>query len=216
MTIDEGQAKKICLFGPQGSGKGTQGEKISGVLGIPQISPGNIFRNAIKSGTDLGKKVESIVIKGKLVPDEITNELMKERLEKEDCMNGFILDGYPRNGAQAEALDSYTSLTHVVAIDIPDEESVRRISERRVCIDCNITYHSAYKPPKQEGVCDSCGKELIQRKDDQAESIKKRLGIYHQNTEPLFERYEKRGILCRVDGLGSIDEVWTRVQGCLF
>lgn len=216
MPIDEGQAKKICLFGPQGSGKGTQAERISSTLGIPHISPGNIFRAAIAEGSELGKQVESIVKKGKLVTDDITNELMRERLEKEDCLNGFILDGYPRNEAQADALDAVTSLTHVVIIDIPEEESIRRIGGRRVCIDCNNTYHPDSKPPKEEGKCDSCGKELTQREDDKPEAIKKRLAIYHSETAPVFDRYEERGIVCRVNGLGTVDEVWERIQECMF
>ncbi|MFC1598278.1 adenylate kinase [Patescibacteria group bacterium] len=214
--MDEGKAKNICLFGPQGSGKGTQAEKVTDLFGVPQVSPGNIFRKAVADGTELGKKVEAIMKEGILVPDEITNEMIRQRLQEEDCLNGFILDGYPRNVAQAEALDTMTALTHVIVIDITDEEAVRRLSQRRACNSCGVTYHLEYKPPRQEGVCDTCGKEIIHREDDMPEAIKKRLEIYHTETEPLYRRYEERGILCRFDGSGTIEEVWEEVQKCFF
>lgn len=212
--MSEMNSRNICIFGPQGSGKGTQSEKLSDFFGIPQIAPGNIFRKAVADGTALGKKVEKIINDGKLVPNEITNELMRARIEEEDCLEGFVLDGYPRNESQADALDSMTSLSKVVVIDIPDEESIQRISSRRICTDCGITYHLESKPPVKEGVCDSCGKELIYRDDDKPEAILKRLQIYHTETEPLFERYKERNIVCRVNGAGSIDDVWNLVQGC--
>ncbi len=214
--VDESTPKKICLFGPQGSGKGTQAERLVDLFGVPHVSPGNIFRQAVAEGTELGAKVESIINAGTLVTDEITNELVKQRLEQEDCLEGFVLDGYPRNLVQADALDAMTSLTHVVLIDIPDEDSVARISQRRVCTNCGMTYHMESKRPKSDGICDSCGSKLIHRDDDKPEAIQKRLAIYHADTEPLLERYEKRGVLCRVDGRGSIDVVWEAVQGCFF
>lgn len=214
--MQEPGPKKICLFGPQGSGKGTQAEKICEYLGVPQISPGIIFRQAVAEGSELGKQVEGIINSGQLVDNEITNSLVEKRLLQEDCIDGFILDGYPRNMQQAKALDSFSSLSHVVVIDIPDEESIRRISRRRSCVPCGITYHLDYKPPTGEGVCDGCGKELTHRDDDKPDAIKERLYIYHTETEPLFERYEERGILHRVDGTGTIEEVWQRTQNCFF
>lgn len=207
--------RRISLFGPQGSGKGTQGEKMSAYFGIPQISPGHIFRQAIAAGSELGKQVQDIYNAGKLIPDHITNALMKERIEQEDCLDGFIFDGYPRNVNQAEAMDTITTLTHVIAIDIPTEESIRRLSQRRVCTHCGITYHNEFKPSSVLNICDSCGSTLIQRDDDKPDAIKERLRIYHTETEPLLARYEERGLLYRIDGMGTIDEVWERVRICL-
>ncbi|PIW36879.1 MAG: adenylate kinase [Candidatus Kerfeldbacteria bacterium CG15_BIG_FIL_POST_REV_8_21_14_020_45_12] len=214
--VDETTPKKICLFGPQGSGKGTQAERLVGLFGVPHVSPGNIFRQAVAEGSELGLKVESIINSGSLVPDEVTNQLVKERLELEDCLDGFVLDGYPRNEVQAVALDEVSTLTHVIVIEIPDEESISRISMRRTCSNCGMTYHLQSKPSKVEGVCDSCGSELVQRDDDKPEAIRHRLNIYHQETEPLIKRYEDRGVLHRIDGRGSIDAVWERVQSCFF
>lgn len=215
MSIDERQGKKICLFGPQGSGKGTQAERLIETYGVPHLSPGNIFRKAIADQTELGKQVKSILDSGQLVPNEVTNGLMKERLEQEDALDGFVLDGYPRNEGQAAALDSMTSLTHVLLIHISDEESVNRISRRRVCLECGSTYHLDYKPSKEEGICDEEGKDLVQRDDDKPEAIKKRLEIYHAETKPLLERYEERGLLQRIDGMQSIEKVWEDVQATL-
>lgn len=215
MTIDERQGKNICIFGPQGSGKGTQAEKLVETYGIPQISPGNMFRKAIADQTELGKKVDDILKAGNLVPNEVTNALMKERLEQEDALDGFVLDGYPRNENQADALDGMVPLHYVFVIDITDEESIQRISQRRVCLECGTTYHLDAKPPKKEGVCDVDGKELVQREDDKPEAIKKRLEIYHAETEPLLRRYEERGILHRIDGMQPIDNVWENVQSVL-
>lgn len=215
MTLDERKGKNICVFGPQGSGKGTQAEKLVETYGIPQVSPGNMFRKAIADQTELGKKVDHILKAGNLVPNEVTNALMQERLEQEDAIDGFVLDGYPRNENQADALDSIVPLHYVFVIDITDEESVNRISRRRVCLECGTTYHLDAKPPKQEGVCDVDGKALVQREDDKPEAIKKRLEIYHDETEPLFKRYEERGILYRIDGMQSIDAVWEKIQEVL-
>lgn len=212
--MKEGEPKRICLFGPQGSGKGTQAERLSSWLGIPQIAPGNIFRQAVAEHSALGTQVEPILAAGQLVPDHITNSLMQQRIQQEDCLSGFVFDGYPRNTAQADALDAMTSLSHVIVIEIPDEESIRRISQRRVCTPCGITYHPEWKPPVQDERCDVCGGALIQRDDDTPEAIQKRLQIYRSTTVSLFPRYEQRGILHHVDGLGSIDEVWQRVQAC--
>lgn len=212
--MQEGVAKNICLFGPQGSGKGTQAEKLSAWLGLPHISPGNIFRKAVADHSALGKQVEVIINAGKLVPNDVTNALMRERLEQEDCMGGFILDGYPRNEDQAVALDGMTKLTHVFVIDISDEETIQRISRRRVCTACGATYHLEYKPPMQPDVCDNCGSVLMLRDDDKPEAIRQRLAIYHTETEPIFARYEERHILHRIGGAGSIEQVFTAIQSC--
>ena len=210
--MQESAAHNVCLFGPQGSGKGTQAERLSEFLGVPQLSTGNIFRRAIADNTELGKQVEQIISEGQLVPDSITNGIVTARLEQEDVLEGYILDGYPRNIVQSEELDTVSSLTHVVVIDVSDEESIHRISQRRVCTDCGTTYHLESKPPQHTNVCDNCGHNLIQREDDTPDAIKERLAIYHKETEPLVARYEERGIVTHVDGVGSIDEVWERVQ----
>lgn len=206
------ESKNICLFGPQGSGKGTQAEKLSLFFGVPHVSPGNIFRKAITDKTELGQRVEQVMNAGQLVPNDITNTLMRNRLQEEDCLEGFILDGYPRNKEQADALDAMTALSHVLLIHISDEESVHRISLRRVCSSCGMTYHPEWKPPVVEGVCDACGQALMQRDDDKPEAIRERLRIYHTETEPLLQRYSDRGILHRIDGVGSIEDVWQRVH----
>lgn len=208
--------KKVCMFGPQGSGKGTQSKRISEDFGIPHLSTGDIFRKAISENTELGQQIQSILKEGKLVPSEVTNAVMKERLQREDCVDGFILDGYPRNLIQAEALDAVTALSHVIVIDIPDAESVHRLSRRRVCPGCSATYHLDYNAPKTESTCDVCGHELEQREDDQPEAIQQRLDIYHSETEPLIKRYEDRGIVFRIDGTQSIADVWKDVEKCFF
>ena len=208
--------KKICLFGPQGSGKGTQAKRLIAEFGLPHLSTGDIFRKAIADQTELGKTIQDIMKSGQLVPSEVTNAVMKDRLAQEDCLNGFILDGYPRNLIQADALDSMTTLTHVIVLSIPDEESIHRLSQRRVCADCGATYHLDFQPPQQTGVCDSCGGALVQREDDQPEAIAKRLEIYHAETQPLIARYKERGIAHEIDGIGSIDEVWERVKTAVY
>jgi len=214
--MDETFPKRIALFGPQGSGKGTQAEKINITFGIPHISPGHIFRTAVAEQTDLGKQVESILNEGSLVPDEVTNALMKERIAQEDCLNGFIFDGYPRNTAQADALDAMTNLSHVFVIDIPESESIKRISHRRSCPKCGASYHLDFKPSQQEGICDTCGNELIQRADDTPDAIKQRLSIYRNDTEPNIARYRERGIVHDIDGMGTIEEIWERIQKILW
>lgn len=202
---------KIALFGPQGSGKGTQADRLSEHFGIPHIAPGDIFRKAIADGTELGHKVEEIINAGNLVPNEVTNALMKERIEQEDCVDGFIFDGYPRNANQADAMDSITAITHAIVIDIPEEESIKRISRRRVAPQSGRVYHLDYNPPKVEGICDESGEPLIQRDDDKPEAIQQRLAIYHAETEPVLSRYEERGIVYRIDGKESIEKVWQAV-----
>lgn len=183
--------------------------------GLPHLSTGNIFRKAIADKTELGLQIEEIMRSGQLVPSETTNAVMRERLEQEDALNGFILDGYPRNENQANELDTMTTLTHVVVIDISDEEAIRRLSQRRSCMNCGETYHLEYKPTKEEGICDACGNETIQRDDDKPEAIAQRLSIYHSETEPVFARYEERGLMHRINGEQSIDEVWSDIQSVL-
>ena len=200
------QSYHIIMLGPQGSGKGTQADMLSAKLSIPKISTGDIFRQNIKEGTELGQKVKAIIDEGHLVPDELTNDLMKNRIQMPDCVNGFILDGYPRNLFQAEALDKVTQITHVLEVYIPDEESVKRIGGRRSC-HCGRVYHLEYNPPKNDEVCDDCGEKLYIRDDDKPEAIKERLKIYHEQSEPLVEYYKEKGVHLRIDGLPAIEEV---------
>ncbi|PIS42255.1 MAG: adenylate kinase [Candidatus Kerfeldbacteria bacterium CG08_land_8_20_14_0_20_40_16] len=206
MTKLKTSIRKIVIFGPQGSGKGTQAEFLSKELGIPWISTGNIYRQNIEEQTELGKLASQYSFKGKLVPDKITNQLVAKRLKEKDAQEGFVLDGYPRNEIQAEALDKMAKIDAVFEIAISDKESIRRISGRRVCA-CGMTYHIDFNPPQQQGICDQCGKKLFQRKDDQEEITRQRLAIYHQNTEILLKRYWKQKILIRINGEQSIPAV---------
>ncbi|MDP3970422.1 MAG: adenylate kinase [bacterium] len=202
----------ILLFGPQGSGKGTQGEKLAEQLNLPLVVTGNIFRHHMQEGTELGKLAKRFINKGELVPDEVTNRMIGERIQRADCEFGFILDGYPRNLDQAKALDGYTTITHLLHINISDEEAVQRIGNRRTCVENGHVYHLIYNPPKQEGVCDHDASELEQRADDSEEALKKRLAIYHDETEPLLEFYNQRNLVHDIDGEQSIDDVWKDVK----
>lgn len=204
-------ASYLVLFGPQGSGKGTQAEYLVAALRVPRIAPGDIFRREKEAGTDLGKLVAAYTARGELAPLDITNSLMEKRLGEADCVRGFILDGYPRNVLQADALDGMLrtlekTLSQVFEIWISDDEAVARIGGRRVCA-CGASYHVVHNPPKKEGICDSCGKPLSVRDDDKPDAIKRRLEIYHHDTEPLFERYRARGIFTRINGEQSISKV---------
>lgn len=203
---------KIVLFGPQGSGKGTQGEKLAEFLKIPLIVTGNIFRKNIKEETELGRLASQFINKGELVPDDVTIKMILSRLSNDDCQEGFILDGFPRSVAQAEALDKFTDLTHVLLIDISDEEAIRRIASRRACINCGQTYHIIYKPPKKDNICDTCQAKLVLRDDDTEEALGLRLNIYHQESEPLMHRYQQKNILHKINGQPSIAEVWQDVK----
>ena len=201
---------KIILLGPQGSGKGTQAKFISEKFKIPHISTGDIFRKNIKEGTELGKEVTSYLNSGKLVPDELTNKLVESRIKEDDCKDGFILDGFPRNIAQAEFLDSITKIDYSVDVEIPDQEVVFRLEGRRTCSnkECGAIYNLNTSPkPKENNKCDKCGSDLFQRDDDKPEAIKKRLEIYHQQTSPLIEYYQKKGILIKIDGEQDIEKV---------
>lgn len=192
---------KMILLGAPGAGKGTQAEKISEKINIPIISTGNIIREAMKSGTEMGKAAKSFVEKGALVPDEVVIGIIKDRLAEDDCQNGFILDGFPRTIPQAEALDNMgISIDKVLSIEVSDEKIVARMSGRRVCLKCGATYHVEYKKPEQDGICNFCGDELVQRKDDAPETVLERLKIYHEQTEPLKDYYSSTGKLVSVEG----------------
>jgi adenylate kinase len=196
---------KLILLGAPGAGKGTQAEVICKALNIPAISTGNIIREALAQGTEMGLKAKSFMDAGQLVPDDVVIGIIKERLAKDDCANGFILDGFPRTIPQAEALDAMgVIIDKVIDIEVPDEKIAARMSGRRVCKDCGSSYHLEYKAPKAEGVCDACDGELIQRKDDAPETVLDRLVVYHKQTEPLKDYYSKKGILRIVEGQEEI------------
>ena len=197
---------KLILLGAPGAGKGTQAEIISKKLNIPTISTGNILREAIKNGTEIGLKAKSFMDNGKLVPDDVIIGIVKERVSRDDCANGFILDGVPRTIPQAEALEQQgVHFDRVVSIEIEDSVIEARMTGRRVCGTCGASFHVTANPPKVEGVCDLCGKELIVRKDDTPETVKNRLKVYHEQTEPLKDFYEKLGVLKLVDGNQPIE-----------
>ena len=207
---------KLILLGAPGAGKGTQAEKICEKLSIPTISTGNIIREAMKTGTEMGKKAKEYVEAGKLVPDEVVIDIIKERLAESDCANGFILDGFPRTIPQAEALDAMNfGIDCVLSIEVPDEKIVTRMSGRRVCITCGASYHTEYKKPTKEGICDQCGAELVLRKDDAPETVLERLNIYHDQTEPLKGYYEKSGKLKTVEGQEEVADTTALVFAAL-
>ena len=197
----------LILLGAPGAGKGTQAEKICDKYGIPAVSTGNIIREAIKNGTDMGLKAKSYTDAGALVPDDVVIGIIKERLAEDDCKNGFVLDGFPRTIPQAEALDKMgVVIDKVVDIEVSDEAIAARLSGRRVCLKCGATYHTEYKKPKTEGVCDVCGDALVQRKDDKPETVLDRLRVYHEQTEPLKDYYEKTGKLVIVEGQEKVED----------
>lgn len=192
---------KLILLGAPGAGKGTQAEVICQKNNIPTISTGNILREALKSGTEMGLKAKTYMESGKLVPDEILIGIIKDRLSQDDCKNGFILDGFPRTIPQAEALDTMgVEIDAVLDIEVADEDIVTRMSGRRVCEKCGSSYHLLYKKPEKEGICTNCGGTLVQRKDDHPDTVKDRLRVYHEQTEPLKDYYEKQGKLKIVEG----------------
>ncbi len=198
----------LILLGAPGAGKGTQAEILCDRLNIPTISTGNMIREALKSGTEMGLKAKAFIEAGQLVPDEVVIGIVDERLRQDDCKNGFILDGFPRTIPQAEALDRMgITIDRVVDINVPDEVITRRVSGRRVCLDCGNTYHIETKKPLKDGVCDRCGNTLVQRKDDQPETVQERLHVYHAQTEPLRDYYAAAGKLLVVDGQKGIQEI---------
>ena len=207
---------KIIMLGAPGAGKGTQAKKIAAKYEIPHISTGDIFRANIKEGTELGKKAKTYMDQGLLVPDELVVDLVVDRVNQEDCSKGYVLDGFPRTIPQAEALDKALSamgqkMDYAINVEVPDENIVNRMSGRRACVDCGATYHLEYAPTKVEGICDACGKELILRDDDKPETVKKRLDVYHEQTQPLIDYYTNAGILKTVDGTVDIDVVFQNI-----
>ncbi len=211
---------KIIMLGAPGAGKGTQAQMIAEKFGIPHISTGDIFRANIKNGTELGKKAKEFMDKGLLVPDELTVELLLDRVANEDCKNGYVLDGFPRTIPQADVLDSELTklgdkVDFAINVDVPDENIVRRMSGRRACLKCGATYHIEHIPPKTEGICDKCGSELVQRQDDKPETVQNRLSVYHEQTQPLIEYYDKKNILRTVDGTKDMQEVFDSIVAIL-
>jgi len=207
----------IIMLGPPGAGKGTQAKMLVERLGIPQISTGDMLREAVKEGTELGKKAKEFMDAGKLVPDEVVIGIVKERLAQPDCEKGFILDGFPRTIPQAEALDKVLEelgkkIDYVINVAVPNEELITRLTGRRTCRQCGAMYHVVFNPPKEEGKCDKCGGELYQRDDDKEETIRQRLEVYEAQTAPLIDYYGKKGVLYNIDGTGSIEEIF---QGIL-
>jgi adenylate kinase len=211
---------KLVLLGAPGAGKGTQAEILSRTLNIPTISTGNILRAAMKNGTPVGLKAKEFVESGKLVPDEVIIGIVQERLAEPDCANGYILDGMPRTIPQAEALtfalkSQKTKIDFAIDVEVPDESIVQRMSGRRVCPGCGATYHIKYNPPVQEGICDECGAQLIQRDDDKAETVQKRLDVYHAKTQPLIAYYKEQGCMYSVDGTRTMEDVFSDIQKIL-
>ena len=206
----------IILLGAPGAGKGTQAEVICDKLQIPTISTGNIIREALKTGTEMGLKAKSFMEAGQLVPDEVVIGIIQERLAESDCKNGFILDGFPRTIPQAEALDAMgVEINKVIDIEVSDEDIVKRMSGRRVCEKCGASYHLEYKKPAKEGVCNLCTGTLVQRKDDHPDTVLSRLKVYHEETEPLKDYYEKQGKLTIVEGQHDIADTTAKVLKAL-
>ncbi|MCI8602431.1 MAG: adenylate kinase [Oscillospiraceae bacterium] len=207
---------KLILLGAPGAGKGTQAEVICSTLNIPAISTGNILREAVKNGTALGMEAKAYMDGGKLVPDELVIGILKERLAKDDCKAGFILDGFPRTVPQAEALDRMgIVIDKVIDLEVSDEAITKRMSGRRVCESCGASYHLEFKPSKEEGVCDKCGGKTVQRKDDHPDTVKERLEVYHAQTEPLKGYYQKTGKLAIVEGQDEVSETTALVLKAL-
>jgi adenylate kinase len=210
----------LVLMGLPGAGKGTQAEKIVEEYGIPHISTGDMFRAAIKEGTELGLKAKSFMDKGELVPDEVTIGIVRERLSKDDCQKGFLLDGFPRTVAQAEALENMLqelnkSIDYVLHIDVDKEILMERLTGRRICKECGATYHLVFNPPTKEGICDRCGGELYQRADDNEETVQNRLDVNIKQMQPLLDFYQEKGYLRTINGQQEIDKVFADVNELL-
>ena len=207
---------KIVMLGAPGAGKGTQAKMIAAKYQIPHISTGDIFRANIKNGTELGKKAKSYMDQGLIVPDELTVDLVIDRLAQDDCKNGYILDGFPRTIPQAEALDAALAklgekMDYAIDVDVPDENIVSRMSGRRACTGCGATYHIVYNPSKKGDCCEVCGEKLILRDDDKPETVQKRLNVYHEQTQPLIDYYTKQSILRTVDGTQDMNDVFAEI-----
>lgn len=211
---------KIIMLGAPGAGKGTQAKQIADKYKIPHISTGDIFRANIKNNTELGQKAKQYMDQGLLVPDELTCDLVMDRIKQDDCKNGFILDGFPRTIPQAEALDAALAklgekMDYAIDVDVPDENIVSRMSGRRACTGCGATYHIVYNPSKKGDCCEVCGEKLILRDDDKPETVQKRLNVYHEQTQPLIDYYTKQGILKAVDGTQDMNDVFTAITNIL-
>ena len=207
---------KIIMLGAPGAGKGTQAKMIAEKYGIPHVSTGDIFRANIKNQTELGMEAKKYMDQGLLVPDELTVKILLDRVAKDDCKNGYVLDGFPRTIPQAEVLDKAVaelneSIDFAINVDVKDESIIKRMSGRRACLKCGATYHIEHIPPKQEGICDSCGSELVLRDDDKPETVKKRLSVYHEQTQPLIDYYNKKGILREVNGSQDMKDVFNAI-----
>ena len=211
---------KIIMLGAPGAGKGTQAKRIAEKYTIPHISTGDIFRANIKNGTELGKKAKEYMDQGLLVPDELTCDLVMDRIQQDDCKNGFVLDGFPRTIPQAEALDEALNkigqkMDYAIDVDVPDENIVNRMGGRRACLSCGATYHVEFNPTKAEGICDACGAQTVLRDDDKPETVQKRLTVYHDQTQPLIDYYAQKGVLKEVDGTQDLEDVFRQITAIL-
>ena len=211
---------KIIMLGAPGAGKGTQAKMIAEKYAIPHVSTGDIFRANIKNGTELGKEAKKYMDEGKLVPDELTVKILLDRVAQPDCANGYVLDGFPRTIPQAEVLDKALrelgdKIDYAINVDVPDENIVNRMGGRRACVGCGATYHIKYNAPKVENTCDTCGGELIIRDDDKPETVQNRLSVYHEQTQPLIDFYEKQGVLKTVDGTVDMNDVFATIVDIL-
>lgn len=211
---------KIIMLGAPGAGKGTQAKKIADLCKVPHISTGDIFRANIKQGTELGKKAKTYMDAGELVPDELVCDLVVDRIQQDDCTEGFILDGFPRTIPQAEALTNALNaieqkMEYALNIDVPDENIIHRMAGRRACVGCGATYHVEFNPPKVQDVCDVCGETLVLRDDDKPETVMNRLNVYHEQTKPLIDYYEKQGIVHTIDGTQTMDQVFSDIRKIL-
>lgn len=211
---------KIIMLGAPGAGKGTQAKMIAEKYAVPHVSTGDIFRANIKNGTELGMEAKKYMDQGLLVPDELTVKILLDRVAQEDCQNGYVLDGFPRTIPQAEVLDRALNeigdkIDYAINVDVPDENIIRRMGGRRACLSCGATFHVEHIPPKQEGICDTCGKELVLRDDDKPETVKNRLDVYHKQTQPLIDFYQEKGILRTVDGTVDMKDVFAAITAIL-
>ena len=207
---------KIIMLGAPGAGKGTQAKKIAETYNIPHVSTGDIFRMNIKNGTELGMEAKKYMDQGLLVPDELTVRILLDRVAQDDCKNGYVLDGFPRNIPQAEVLEDALSklgdqIDYAIDVEVPDENIIRRMGGRRACLSCGATFHIEHVPPKKEGVCDQCGQELVLRDDDKPETVKNRLQVYHEQTQPLIDFYSGKGVLKTVDGTQDMQDVFDAI-----
>lgn len=211
---------KIIMLGAPGAGKGTQAKMIADTYGLPHVSTGDIFRMNIKNGTQLGMEAKTYMDQGLLVPDELTVRILLDRVAQDDCKNGYVLDGFPRTIPQAEVLEDALSklgdqIDFAINVEVPDENIIRRMGGRRACLGCGATYHIEHIPPKKEGICDTCGQELVLRDDDKPETVKNRLRVYQEQTQPLIDFYTKKGVLRSVDGTQDMQDVFAAIKEIL-